>query len=66
VAPVHIRNADLCNNDGECFDNRLNSLMDNCWDGFYGCQTREQRYISMVNNNAEYYEVYYTGTPPES
>lgn len=37
VAPVHIKNPDLCNNDGECFDNRLNSLMDNCWDGFYGC-----------------------------
>jgi len=66
VAPVHIKNPDLCNNDGECFDNRLNSLMDNCWDGFYGCQTREQRYISMVYNHADYYEVYYTGTPPEN
>lgn len=27
----------LCNDDGECFDNRLNAFMDNCWDDFYGC-----------------------------
>lgn len=66
VAPVHIRNPDLCNSDGECFDNRLNSFMDNCWDGFYGCQEREQRYPSMIWNDADYYEVYFTGTPPEN
>lgn len=66
VAPIYIKNKDLCNNDGECFNNRLNAFMDNCWDGFYTCQEREQRYPTMVYNDAEYYEIEYTGTPPEN
>lgn len=37
VAPIYIKNKELCNDDGECFKNRLNAFMDNCWDGFYTC-----------------------------
>ena len=55
----------VCNADGECFENRLNAFMDHCWDGFYTCQQREQRFPTMVYQNADTYWVEYTGTPPE-
>jgi hypothetical protein len=42
--PVYIKalkdGEPLCNDDGECFENKLNAFMDNCWDDFYGCQER--------------------------
>ena len=40
--------------------------MDMCWDGFYTCQKREQRFVSMVWIPGDTYEVLYTGTPPEN
>ena len=49
-----------------CFNNRLNAYMDMCWDGFYTCQQREQRFVSMVWTGADSYEITYTGTPPEN
>ena len=52
--------------DRVCFDNRLNAYMDMCWDGFYTCQKREQRFVSMVWLDAASYEITYTGTPPEN
>ena len=39
--PIYVIAEDLCNAEGECFNNRLNALMDHCWDGFYTCQERE-------------------------
>jgi hypothetical protein len=64
--PIYIRNEDLCSIDGtQCFHNRLNAYMDHCWDGFYTCQQREQRFPTMVYQNTDTYWVEYTGTPPE-
>jgi len=57
--PVYIRNADLG------FDNRLNSYMDHCWDGFYTCQKRESRFPTLVWQEVDY-EIEFTGTPPQA
>jgi len=38
--------------------------MDHCWDGFYTCQKREQRFPSLVDQRAAGYTIEYTGTPP--
>jgi len=65
--PIYIQNDELCrNHDGErvCFNNRLNAYMDHCWDGFYTCQKREQRFPSLVDTRADGYTIEYTGTPP--
>ena len=46
------------------FDNRLNAYMDNCWDGAYTCQKREQRFNSFIDVSRNY-TIEYTGTPPQ-
>lgn len=38
--------------------------MDHCWDGFYTCQKREQRFPTLVDSRADEYNIEYTGTPP--
>ena len=39
----------LCGEDNDtCFNNKLNSYMDHCWDGFYTCQKRQTRFPTMV------------------
>lgn len=38
--------------------------MDSCWDGFYTCQFREQRFPTLVKQDVDLYEVQYTGTEP--
>ena len=76
--PVWIDNDKVCNDDlpipagGEredhqCFHNRLNAFMDHCWDGFYTCQQREQRFPTVIYQDpgVTMYDVTYTGTPPE-
>jgi hypothetical protein len=55
--PVYIQNSDLG------FDNRLNSYMDHCWDGFYTCQKRESRFPTLVYQEVDY-NIEFTGTPP--
>lgn len=55
--PIYIRN-------DRGYDNRLNAYMDECWDGFYTCQKREQRFPSMVDLDREI-TIEYTGTPPQ-
>jgi len=65
--PIYIQNEDLCRNfEGSpvCFNNRLNAYMDHCWDGFYACQKREQRFPTLVDLRADGYNIEYTGTPP--
>jgi len=65
--PIYIQNPELCrefNGEEVCFDNRLNAYMDHCWDGFYTCQKREQRFPSLVYQNTDEYNIEYTGTPP--
>ena len=56
----------ICDRAGNCFKNRLNAFMDHCWDGFYTCQQREQRFPTMVYQPADTYWVEYTGTPPKN
>ena len=52
VQPVWIQantGHESCGDDGDtCFNNKLNSYMDHCWDGFYECQKRETRFPTMV------------------
>ena len=46
------------------FSNRLNAYMDDCWDGAYTCQKREQRFPTFVDVNRNY-TLEYTGTVPK-
>ena len=55
--PVYIQNDELG------FNNRLNSYMDHCWDGFYTCQKRESRFPTLVWQERDY-NIEFTGTPP--
>lgn len=57
VHPVWIQNEE------SGFNNRLNSFMDHCWDGFYTCQKRESRFPTVVQLGDDY-NIEYTGTPP--
>ena len=56
--PVYIQNSDTG------FNNRLNSYMDHCWDGFYTCQKRESRFPTLVDQEHDY-NIEFTGTPPQ-
>lgn len=56
--PVYIQNSDIG------FNNRLNSYMDHCWDGFYTCQKRESRFPTLVWQEVDY-NIEFTGTPPQ-
>ena len=58
VQPVYVQNEE------SGFDNKLNSFMDHCWDGFYTCQKRETKFPSLVYQNWDY-NIEYTGTPPQ-
>jgi hypothetical protein len=45
--------------------NKLNAFMDHCWDGFYTCQERLQRFVSVVEGTkGSVYNITYTGSPP--
>ena len=58
VQPVYVQHFD------SGFDNKLNSFMDHCWDGFYTCQKRESRFPTVVYQVWDEYNLEYTGTPP--
>ena len=60
VQPVYIREP----NSG--FDNKLNSYMDHCWDGFYTCQQRETKFPTIIDTDWKEFEIEYTGTPPNA
>lgn len=60
VQPVYIRES----NSG--FDNKLNSYMDHCWDGFYTCQKRETKFPTIIDTDWPEFEIEYTGTPPNA
>ena len=55
--PVYIQNEDLG------FNNRLNSFMDHCEDGFYPCQKRESRFPTLVDTGYDY-NIEFTGSTP--
>jgi hypothetical protein len=46
--------------------NKLNSMMDHVWDGFYTGQKRLSRFPSIINGEAgSVYNITFTGTPPK-
>jgi hypothetical protein len=48
-------------------NNKLNAYMDHCWDGFYTCQKRLQRFVSIVESSpGSVLNLVYTGTPAKS
>ena len=60
VQPIYIQNFD------HGFNNKLNSYMDHCWDGFYTCQKRRSRFPTLVYQGWDFYNIEYTGTPPNN
>lgn len=45
-------------------NNKLNAFMDHCWDGFYTCQKRLQRFPAVIDAvPGSVYNITYTGTP---
>jgi len=51
----------ITNEDG--YENKLNSMMDHEWDGFYTGQHRLSRFNAQIEAG-KHYTVTYTGTPP--
>lgn len=50
--------------EGTTINSKLNAYMDNCWDGFYTCQKRLQRYqATMEGGPGTVYTLHYTGSP---
>jgi len=44
--------------------NKLNAYMDHCWDGFYTCQKRLQRFHGIIQGGpGSVYTISYTGSP---
>lgn len=61
VSPVYIRKQ------GTDINNKLNTMMDHSWDGFYSSQKRQTRFPTIVDVATEggsIYDIVYTGTPP--
>jgi len=43
--------------------NKLNSYMDNTWDGFYAGQIRLSRFTALIDGNGGTYNISFTGSP---
>jgi len=56
MQPVYMRRK------GSDENNKLNSFMDKCWDGFYTCQKRLSRFVAIIDGDAHDYEIVYTGS----
>jgi len=48
---------------GSTYRNKLNSMMDHVWDGFYSGQLRLSRFPTVINVNQQVWDLTYTGTP---
>lgn len=60
IQPVYVQKLDTQMN------NKLNSMMDHCWDGFYTCQFRLSRFPAIVDASPQsVYDIMMTGTPPK-
>jgi len=44
------------------YKNKLNSMMDHTWDGFYTSQKRKSMFPALIETD-KFYTVEYTGTP---
>lgn len=52
---------------GTDMNNNLNAYMDHCWDGFYTCQKRLQRFVSVVDGEpGMVYNITFTGSPAKT
>lgn len=52
---------------GTAMNNKLNAMMDHCWDGFYTCQIRKSRFPAIVDAEpGSVYDIMFTGTPPKN
>ena len=51
--------------DGTKMANKLNSMMDHVWDGFYTCQKRLSRFTGLIDGNQGVYNLTFTGYPPK-
>jgi len=61
MQPIYIQKA------GTGMNNKMNAFMDHCWDGFYTCQKRLQRFVGIMETGAgTVTTLEYTGTPPKS
>jgi hypothetical protein len=47
------------------YSNKLNSMMDHVWDGFYTGQTRRSSFNAQIEAGFDY-QLEFTGTPPGS
>jgi hypothetical protein len=56
VIPVFV------SNDNSAFNNKLNSMMDHVWDGFYTGQLHKSMFPSLIETDQSY-TIEYTGTP---
>ena len=50
---------------GTPISNKLNSMMDHTWDGFYAGQKRLSRFPGLINANKGVYNLTMTGSPPK-
>lgn len=50
-------------NEATGYMNKINSMMDHVWDGFYTGQVRLSRFPAQIETMGDY-EISYTGTPP--
>ena len=46
--------------------NKLNSYMDNTWDGFYAGQIRLSRFPALIDGNGGVYNISFTGSPAKT
>jgi len=61
MQPIYIQKA------GTNTNNKMNAFMDHCWDGFYTCQKRLQRFVGLMEaSKGTVTTLEYTGTPPKS
>lgn len=56
VSPVFVTDED------SGYTNKLNDMMDHCWDGVYACQKHKSQFIAAIQTDKNY-TIEYTSTP---
>jgi len=60
VAPIYVKQM------GSKMNNKINSMMDHMWDGFYTGQIHLSRFPALIQGTkGSTYDIVYTGTPPK-
>lgn len=61
MQPIFVRK------EGTTINNKLNAFKDHCWDGFYSCVTRRQRFASVIEGSkGSVYDLDFTGSPAKA